>query len=138
MIDIFDEVAFRRDVMELLHGSPVAGLLNSGIKFDFNSWKGDIAAIQQLAPAIIASIQIVKQNVQTAHPNEPWNRIAIETAAQILNDSLVLTGFWSKLKSFLLGPVIRAILEGALATFKALARGGDWLGLAKALLGLVV
>lgn len=138
MADIFDEVAFRNDVMEVLKNSPVAALLNSGLKFDFHNWKGDLAALQQLAPAIIASIQVVKANLMAQHPGENWNRIAIETAAKILNDSLTLTGFWSGLKSFLLGPVIRAILEGALGTFKALAKGGDWLGLAKALLSLAV
>ncbi len=137
MTDLFNEQAFEADVLEILKGSRVGALLANRSQFNLRTWRGDIAAIQALAPAIVASIQVVKANLQAQHPGENWNRIAIETAAKILNDSIQLTGFWGVLKGFILGPIIRGILEGALATFKSLASGGDWLGLAKAILALV-
>jgi hypothetical protein len=133
---VFDKAAFEADVLAILKGSPVGDLLASGVKFDLRSFSGDIKAIQQLAPAIVASIQIVKDELQAQHPGEAWNHISIETAAKILNDSIVLTGWWGSVKAFLLGPVIRALLEGALGTFKILAKDGNWLALARAALAL--
>lgn len=138
-MSVFNLQAFEDDVMNELCGSPVAALIaTNSIKFDLHNWSGDIESIKKLAPAVVASIQIVKANLIAEHPGENWNRIAIETAQKILKDAIVLTGFWGKVKSFILGPVIRGILEGSLATFKALAKGGDWLGLARAILAIVV
>ena len=133
----FDHAAFEADVRELIKGSPLAALLEKGLTFNIRNWTGDIAEIKKLAAAIVASVQIVKTNLQEQHPNENWNHIAIETAAKILKDSVVLPGFWGKIEAFLLGPVLRGFLEGALGTFKVLAENKDWLALARAVLGLV-
>lgn len=133
----FDRAAFEKAVLDELRGSPVAELLASkSLRFNLSDWSGDLQSIKRLAPAVVASVQIVKENLQGEHPGEDWNHIAIETAAKILNDSIKLTGFWGKVKSFILGPVIRGILEGALGTFKILAKDGNWIGLAKAALAL--
>ncbi len=132
----FDRNAFELDVLAILKGSPLGDLVTQGLKFDLHDFSGDLDQIQRLASATVASVQIVKANLQEQHPNEAWNHIAIETAAKILNDSIRLTGWWGRIKAFLLGPVVRALLEGALGTFKALAAGKDWLALARAVLAL--
>ena len=134
---VFDKAAFEKDVRDLIAGSPLADLLSKGLTFNPHDWSGDIAEIQQLAAAIVASVQIVKSNLIAAHPNENWNHISIETAAKILQDSIVLPGFWGHVEAFLLGPILRGILEGALGTFKMLAENKDWLALAKAVLSLL-
>ena len=133
-----DLVAFESDVLDILKGSPLADLLTKGLTFNPHDWSGDIAEIQALASATVASVQIVKTNLQTAHPDEPWNHICIETAAKILRDSIVLPGFWGHVEAFLLGPILRGILEGALGAFKIMAQQKNWLALAKAALALAV
>lgn len=132
----FDKAAFEADVLDLLKGSPLAALLGQGLTFNPHDWSGDLAEIQELASAIVASVQIVKTNLQAEHPNEPWNHICIETAAKILRDSITLPGFWGHVEAFLLGPILRGILEGALGAFKIMAQQKDWLALAKAALAL--
>lgn len=132
-----DRVAFHDDVMDLLKGSPMATLLDKGLHFDLRDWSGDLAEIKELAAAIVASIEIVKDHLKADHPDEPWSHIAIEEAAKILHDSIVIHGFWGHVEDFLLGPIIRAILEGTLGAFKAMATNKDWLALARAVLAIV-
>ena len=131
----FDNAAFKADVLAVLKGSPMADLVTKGIHFS-HDFSGDLAEIQQLATAIVASVQIVKENLVAQHPGEDWPHIAIETADQILLDALTLPSWYGQLERFLLGPVLRGFLEGSYGTFKLLAANKDWIVLAKTVLAL--
>jgi hypothetical protein len=137
MADIFNEQAFEADVKALIAGSPFGDLLSKGLKLSLKDFSGDLKEIKKLCVAIVASVEVVKTNLKAQHPNEDWNHIAIETAAKILKDSITLPGIWGKIGGFLVGPVVRAFLEGTLGTFKALAQNKEWLALAKSVLALV-
>lgn len=135
---LFHFDALEADALEIIKGSQFAELLKQGLKFNWRDFSGDLAEIKALAPVVVAAIQVAKENLKTRYPNEDWNHIAIETAAKILRDSIELPGWWRGVQLFLLGPVLRGFLEGALGTFKVLVTNKSWLALARAALALAV
>jgi hypothetical protein len=137
---VLDREKFYQDVLDIIHDSPLAVLLNRGLNLHFGIkyLSGDITLIRELAVAIVSSVEIVKGNLKAQYPNEQWSEIALDTAYKILHDSIRFTGFLGKVEDVLLSPIVHSalhmLIEGALGTFKILATNKDWLALARAAL----
>jgi hypothetical protein len=94
--------------------------------------------IAALLDAIISAVEIVKQNaVKMEDPDGSKglkfdNTIALETAAKILDDTLVFDGFAGSLIEKVDGPLMNLLISIAVS-----AKPADWFTIAKTILGLV-
>lgn len=130
-----DKLAFQKNVETILHGTTLWDMYQTGISIH---WPPDATTVKQvveMARAIVAGVEIAKQRVLSDYP--PGTKfdahVALDTAIQIFDDTLVFSGVVGSVVDKFDRPVLELIVESVLSGYKGL----NWLAVAKTILGVM-
>lgn len=141
MNDVFtaavDQEAFKARVKELIGNAPLPDL-KPVLELKWPSAIVPPALFQTvkvfytLMEAIIAAVEVAKHEIIEANGGAPFDKeMALNTALDILDASIVFEGFVGSIVEKFDRPIL-----GLLVSYAVTGKGSNWLGGAKALLGL--
>ena len=130
-----DKVAFRKDVESILQGTYLWDVYQTGLDLHWPPNAGTVKHIVDMARSVVAGVEVAKQRVLANYP--PGTKfdahVALDTAIQILDDMLVFSGALGSLLDKFDRPILEVVVESVLSGY----RGINWLGAAKAILGVL-